>query len=142
MKKLFCLSISDGTLQKDIGLLLLRIGVGLMMAFSHGLGKITKYFSGDEIQFLDPIGIGESLSLFLAGSSEFFCSLALVIGLATRIVSVPLIVTMVVAAFIVHADDPFQKKEFALLYLVPFITLFFAGAGRFSVDRMMLSKNR
>ena len=41
---------------------------------------------------------------------------------------------MLVAAFIVHGEDPFQKKEFALLYAVPFLMLIFTGAGAFSVD--------
>jgi putative oxidoreductase len=41
---------------------------------------------------------------------------------------------MVVAAFIIHGDDPFAKKEFALLYAIPFLTLVFTGAGKFSLD--------
>jgi len=142
MKNLLGCALGDGALKKDFGLLVLRVGVGCMMAFSHGLGKITQYFSGDEIQFADPIGLGQSMSLLLAGSSEFFCALALALGLATRLVSIPLIITMAVAVLVVHGDDPFQKKEFALLYLVPFITLFFSGAGRFSVDRMIMGKQQ
>ena len=109
----------------DFGLLVLRVSIGLMMAFSHGLGKVQKFFAGGEIKFADPIGLGMPASLFLAGFTEFFLSLLLVIGLATRLVTIPLAITMIVAAFIVHGDDPFKKQEFALLYLVPYITLFF-----------------
>ena len=56
------------------------------------------------------------------------------IGLKTRLASVPLIVTMIVAAFIVHAGDPFAKKELALVYLVGFLAIFFTGPGEYSVD--------
>jgi putative oxidoreductase len=50
------------------------------------------------------------------------------------VVAIPLAITMIVAAFIVHADDPFGKKELALLYLSGCLTLIFTGAGKFSVD--------
>ena len=51
----------------------------------------------------------------LGALGEFFGSLALVFGILTRLVTIPLAFTMCVAAFIVHATDPFQKQEFALL---------------------------
>ena len=121
----------------DVGLLVLRVGVGLMMAFSHGLGKMQKLMAGGEIQFGDPIGIGVVPSLFLAGTAEFFASLAVAVGLFTRLAAIPLAITMSVAAFIVHAQDPFAKQEFALLYLFAFVCLIVAGPGRFSLDAVM-----
>lgn len=118
----------------------MRVGVGLTMAFSHGLGKVQKLLSPDPIQFADPIGLGPGVSLFLAGSSEFFLSLLLAVGFLTRLVSIPLAITMAVAVFIVHADDPFQKKEFALLYLLPFLFFILSGAGKFSLDHVLRQK--
>jgi putative oxidoreductase len=74
--------------------------------------------------------------------AEVFCSIAIILGLATRLVAIPLIITMSVAVFIIHADDPWQKKEFALLYLVPFLTLVFTGAGRFSLDAVIKKRKK
>lgn len=54
-----------------------------------------------------------------------------------RAALIPLIVTMAVAVFIVHGPDPLADKEFAILYLVPYVALFFIGPGKFSVDRFM-----
>jgi putative oxidoreductase len=71
-----------------------------------------------------------------------FCSIAIILGFATRFVSIPLIITMFVAVFIIHADDPWQKKEFALLYLVPFLTLLFTGAGKFSLDAVIKKRKK
>lgn len=119
----------------DWGLLILRVGVGLMMAFGHGLGKFNMLLSGAE--FGDPIGLGAGLSLFLTVFAEFFCSLGLVVGLLTRAASIPLIVTMLVAALVVHADDPFGNKEKALLFLTAYIPILLAGAGRFSLDNLI-----
>ena len=118
----------------DIGLLILRVSIGLLMAFAHGLGKIEKLMGPGPIQFPDPIGLGPKLSLILAGGAEFFLSFFLVLGLFTRLVSIPLAFTMIVAVFIFHADDPFSKMEYGILFLIPYVTLIFSGAGRFSID--------
>lgn len=124
----------------DLSLLLMRIGIGLMMAFSHGLGKLQKLFAGGAIRFPDPIGVGAKTSLFLAGTSEFVCALAIVIGLGTRLAAVPLAFTMFIAVVVIHGGDPFKKKEFALLYLLPCIMFMLTGPGRFSIDAIIRKK--
>jgi len=129
-----------GQVLTDLATLILRLSAGLMMAFAHGYGKITKFFSGEEIQFADPIGLGPSVSLFLAGSAEFFCALAVAIGLYTRLSAIPVAFTMAVAAFVVHANDPFQKQEFAMLYFFVFLFLAMVDPGKFSVDALIRKK--
>lgn len=124
----------------DIGLLILRLGSGLFMLFAHGWGKLVN-FSSIAPKFPDPIGLGSSVSLGLAVFSEFFCALFLAMGLFTRFVSVPLLITMLVAAFIIHGGDPWKKQEFALLYAIPYLTLIFTGGGKFSVDQF-IGKNK
>jgi putative oxidoreductase len=92
--------------------------------------------SGD-FGFADPIGVGEEASLILTVFAEFVCGILLAIGLFTRAALVPLMVTMVVAVFIIHADDPFSKQEFGLLYLIPYVTLFLTGPGKLSLDKKL-----
>ena len=118
----------------DLGLLVLRVSVGLLM-LSHGLPKLINLFSGAVIKFPDPIGIGATGSLTLAVFSEFFCSVLILLGFKTRWASIPLAVTMFVAAFVIHGSDPFGRKEKAILYLVTYIVLFITGSGRLSLDR-------
>ncbi len=125
---------------KDLGLLVLRVGIGLVMALSHGLGKLQSALGDGPIQFADPIGIGQELSLYLAAGTEFFLSLLLCLGFLTRLVSIPLAFTMLVAIFVIHADDPFAKKEFALLFLMPYLMFILAGGGKYSFDEFL--KNR
>ena len=124
----------------DIGLLLLRLASGLFMAFAHGWGKLQKFLAGGEIQFADPIGVGAATSLFLAASAEFFAALAIAVGFLTRLSAIPLAFTMFVAGIIVHGDDPFRKKELALVYLVAYVVLLLTGPGRFSVDAILKKK--
>ena len=123
-------------LWRDIGLLLLRVGAGAVMLVEHGLPKLEA-FSEKSAKFPDPFGVGNEQSLMLVIFAEVFCAIGVVLGLATRLVVVPLLITMAVAFFIIHGADPFQKKELALLYAIPFITLLFTGAGALSMDQFI-----
>jgi len=126
---------------RDLGLLLLRIVVGLLMLTQHGWGKLFSYGERADT-WADPIGLGGPTSLALAIFAEVVCAALIVIGLGTRFAAIPLAITMVVAAGIVHWDDPFSKKEFALLFLVPFLTLALTGAGRYSIDDLLSRRDQ
>jgi putative oxidoreductase len=117
----------------SIGLLILRVGIGALMVYGHGWGKLAHY-TERSATFGDPIGLGSATSLTLAVFAEFFCSIGLVLGLATRLAVIPLITTMSVAAFVVHGGGPWNKVELPLLFLLPYLALLFSGAGRFSLD--------
>ena len=106
---------------------------------SHGWPKLMKLAAGN-YQFADPIGIGPGLSLGLAVFAEAVCSFLIIIGFGTRLATIPLIITMMVATFIAHASDPFAKKELAVVYLLVYITLAIIGAGSFSVDALFGKK--
>jgi putative oxidoreductase len=123
----------------DLGLLVLRLGAGLMMSFAHGWGKLTDFGALLE-RFADPIGLGVRLSATLTVFAEFLCAIAVVLGFLTRLAAVPLAFAMFVAAFVVHADDPWSKKELALLYFVPFLALIIAGGGRYSLDALLFRR--
>lgn len=123
----------------DIGLFLLRLCVGGFM-LTHGYPKLEKLLAGGEIQFLDFMGIGATASLALAVFAEVICSVLLVLGLGTRLASIALTITMGVAAFIRHGEDPFAKKEQALLYLLIYLTLLVLGPGKYSLDSMIGGK--
>lgn len=120
----------------DVLLLLVRILVAFYM-FSHGIPKMEKLFSGNPIQFADPLGIGMTASLVLVVFAEVFCSVLILIGFGTRLAVVPLIITMCVAAFLAHSGDAFAEKEASLLYMLIYIILFITGSGKFSVDKAL-----
>jgi uncharacterized membrane protein YphA (DoxX/SURF4 family) len=44
---------------------------------------------------------------------------------------------MLVITLLADGDEPWQKHEFALLYLFPFITLLLSGGGRYSIDALI-----
>ena len=116
----------------DWSLLILRIGFAGMM-LTHGIPKINMLFESP-IKFADPLGLGETTTLILTIIGEVVAPVLILIGFKTKLASIPAIITMVVAAFMVHANDPIDVKEKALLYLIAFIAIFLQGAGKYSVD--------
>lgn len=137
----------------SVGLLILRLGIGGFMV-SHGWGKLQMALAGDFDKFGDPIGLGSPASLVLVVLAEFVAPILIMIGLGTRLASVPAVAAMGVAAFVAHGQDPWSmeqaarqfmsgaskswaSKEPALLFLVPFLALAFTGAGRFSLDALL-----
>lgn len=137
MRKLF--TTDTKYLNNDLALLVARFAFGVLM-LSHGIPKMQMLFSGDPIQFPAVFGMSAELSLTLAVFAEVFCSLLILIGFGTRLAAVPLIITMLVAVFSIHAADVFAKKELAVLYLAGYVVLFVAGSGKYSIDRILESK--
>lgn len=127
----------------DIGLLIFRLTLGFVLLYGHGFGKLSIIFSGQEIQFMDPIGIGANLSFYMAAFAEGICTILLILGLFSRFASLVLAVNFIVI-FIFHAfilKDGFGVLELRFLYLLPFIALTFTGAGRYSFDSIFFKNN-
>ena len=127
----------------DFGILMLRIGLGAMMAW-HGFPK----FTGGVAAWTE---IGGAMSLlgvtiypvlwgFCAAVVEFFGGIALIFGLFTRLVALLLCFTMVVAS-VMHLSTAdgggLQGASHAIELGIVFLALIFIGPGRFSVDRRL-----
>lgn len=126
--------------EKNIGLLILRLGSGAMM-LSHGIPKISRLFA-DEVKFSDPFGLGPTVSLAIAVFAEVVCATLVIIGFKVRLATIPLMITMLTAAFYAHLDDPFSRKELPLMFFICFLTLCISGGGKFSIDGMTEKKPR
>ncbi len=134
------LLLKDSKNCNDLGLLLFRAVVSLALFYGHGMGKLSKIFAGQEIQFMDPLGIGASLSFYMAAFAEGICALFLLMGLLSRFASLMLVGNFLVIFFF-HAflqNEGFDGLELIYLYLIPFIALTLTGAGKYSLDHYLL----
>lgn len=121
-------------MSKDLGKLILRIGVGGLM-IPHGYAKLVKLLEqGIDAGFANPLGIGEIPTLILAIIAELVCPVLIIVGLKTRWSSVLPAVTMLLAAFVIHIDDPWSKMELPLLYLTGFLAIMLIGPGKWAVN--------
>ena len=133
MKKLFSTRYNDNSI--SFSLLLLRLAMGGLI-IHHGFEKLTNFVRVAR-SFPDPFHLGSTASLSLVIFAEFFCAVLLVAGLMTRLVVIPLIITMAVAAFMIHKGEVFGQAEMSALYLAGYLVLLFAGPGKVSMDRML-----
>jgi len=129
------------TLQ-PFALLLGRWGVGLLFVSTgwgkvHSIPKVTAFF--------ESLGIpAPGLNAVVVGYSELLCGAALVIGLLSRLATIPLIISMIVAILTAKRDDLhglFDLVGFEeFTYLVVLVMLGVLGPGRWSVDHTLAKK--
>lgn len=136
MKKILFGTTPDSSNSGEFSLTFLRVLTGLSMAFSHGLGKVPP----PEMLVQGVAGIGFPMPEFFAWAaalSEFAGGILLALGLFTRPAAAFLAFTMFIAAVVVHAADPFAKKEMGLLYFAIALVFAIRGSGRWSVDHFI-----
>ncbi len=85
-----------------------------------------------------------TLNAYLATITELTGFVFLLFGFATRLISVPLIVVMIVAISTVHWGNGFEAGnngfEIPLYYLAMLFSLLINGAGKFSLDHLIGKK--
>ena len=130
MKSLFTTRYSSSSF--NVALLVLRLGFGILLMY-HGYDKM-QHFDTMKTQFISFMGLSPSMSLSLVIFAELFCSALVVLGLLTRLATIPIIITMVVAIAKAHNYDITGQGQAAALYLFGFLAILFLGAGKASVD--------
>lgn len=137
-------------LRTDAGFapLALRLPIGITF-MAHGAQKLFGWFGGYGLegtgQWMASIGLTPGyLMALMAGSSEFFGGLLLIIGLLIRPTSAVLAFTMLMAIVTVHLDNGLFMSnngyEFGLALLAAIISLTISGAGKLSIDSMIARK--
>jgi len=124
--------------QQNIGLLILRLSIGGLMLF-HGYHKLIHGIDGLVGMFSSkgfPGGIAYAVFL-----GELLAPILIIVGYRTKLASLFVVATMLVAMFVVHADDLLKigdhgewGVELIGLYLFGAMSIFFLGAGKFAVS--------
>jgi putative oxidoreductase len=127
---------------RPAALLLGRLAVGLLFLSTgwgkvHDIPKVTKFF--------ETLGIpAPGFHAVLVGYSELLCGTALVVGLLSRLATIPLIVSMTVALLTaklgeIHGVfDLVGQDEFT--YLVVLVMIAALGPGKLSVDHLIAKR--
>ena len=127
---------------KDVPPLLIRLvlAFGFYGPATMKWGNITgiaEWFAGMGIPF-------PGLNAYLAASTEMAAVILLPLGLATRLISIPLLFTMVVAIVTVHLGNGFEAGnngfEIPLYYFIMLTVLLFSGPGKYSIDNLLAKR--
>lgn len=136
MKKLFY--TRHNKLSVNLAALLLRIGFGILMIPTYGYGKLINFSERHE-SFYDFLGIGSGISMGLAIFAELFCSCLLILGLCTRLATIPLIITMLLVIYI-HDWQLFAKMELSPAFLTGYLGILLLGPGKYSLDHYLFRR--
>lgn len=130
----------------NIGLLIIRIGLGIMFIL-HGYPKMfggpeTWVEVGSATQYLG-INFAPMFFGFMAGVTEFFGGIFLLLGLFfTPSVSFLLIVMLVATIKHLGAGDGFVSYSHSIEIAIIFVSLLFLGPGTYSLDKKLQKRNR
>lgn len=127
---------------KDIHLLVVR----LILAYGFYNPAIMKWQNINSIaDWFGEMGIPlPKLNAYMAASTEMAGVVLLTLGLASRIISIPLIFVMIVAIVTVHIGNGFEAGnngfEIPVYYILFLFTILIYGSGKFSLDHILTSK--
>jgi putative oxidoreductase len=136
MSKLF----STQSLWQENGLTVIRIITGLFMAY-HGLevfesAKIEEYAKWDSIKDMP----APLFMTYLGKGLELVTGLCFVFGFMTRIASILMALVMLFICFKIGNGKFWYEDQAPMLFVLLAMVTFFAGAGSFSVDRLLSKK--
>jgi putative oxidoreductase len=133
------------TWTSDIAVLALRLAVGVVFTY-HGWLKLDDVsgFAG----FVDSLGIpAPTFMAYVVTYLELLGGIALIIGLATRYVAALFAIEMVFTTLLVKLDVGLIASEgvgaeLDILILAIALSLVLTGAGRWSVDALVVGRRR
>jgi putative oxidoreductase len=132
-------ALTTGKRLDSTALLIARLTVGVLFVSTgwgkvHDLAKVTEYFAQLHIP-------APAFNATLASTTELICGALLVVGLASRLAALPLVVTMIVALLTAKLDeihglpDLFGEVEWA--YIAILLVVATAGPGKASLDALV-----
>lgn len=129
---------------REWGLTVLRIVTGIVF-FAHGLQKATEFGVGGFAGFLTSLGIPlPGVFAVIVIAVELLGGLALILGLGTRWVAIPLAIDMLVALLTVHLPNGFFAQnngyELVLTLLAAAVALALTGSGALALDNLLVRR--
>jgi putative oxidoreductase len=107
---------------------------GIQKVFFLSIGRYAQIISGKGLPFAE-------LLAYLTFFTESVAAACLAIGLFTRIAAAMIAIEMIVIVFVFQWGFGYfwtnRGYEYALLWALLCIAIFFRGGGRFSVDRLI-----
>jgi putative oxidoreductase len=114
-----------------------RILLALELFRVHGLRKLKSQHGPPEL-VPNPLHLPEGLNQLVATFSDTVVPFLVMVGIATRVVVLPVIGVTAVGYFVVHRKDPVQVRDVPYMYTLSFLLLLLVGPGKYYVDHYLL----
>jgi putative oxidoreductase len=98
------------------------------------LPKVLHYSSQAAV-IEDPFHLGKTLSLSFAIFAEFVCPPLMILGIATCLAAIPILLVTVIALAFVHREWTLEQCQFAWMLLILFGTIAIAGPGQYQLGK-------
>lgn len=123
------------------GAIILRVVAGLIL-FRYGLEIFSEDTMAGYVSWLIDLGFPYPRVMVTIGKViELFGGLLMAIGLFTRLVAIPLIITMSVICFVM-GEPEFLAADASLLLMLIFLHFLFTGPGKLSLDYILFRQKR
>lgn len=113
-----------------IGIIFIRLVFGFHLLY-YSWGDVISLTAGNNAEFLESLGVPFPVIMsWLYILTQFFGGIFIILGFKIRLIAVPLIITFLVAYFLVHGSDPYKDAYPAIQMLAVSLFFLFNGSGK------------
>lgn len=122
--------------------ILIRVLIGIIIA-KYGLGIFNPEHMKGNVTWLTDIHFPLPFFMaYLGKATELIGGVLLVLGLFTRLSCIALMINMIVIVFVMGRGLIFGDDQLPFLLLLFFMNFFIQGAGKWSLDHILLNQNK
>lgn len=123
---------------RDYAPLFIRAVIGSFIVYGVQDNIFSHHHMERFAAFLEARGFPyPTFGAFLSAYTQMICGICILLGAATRLISIPFIINFIAAIIIAHRGDTFQGMFPALMMIFAGLFFLFNGAGKPSVDAML-----
>lgn len=124
------------------GMAFVRILTGLFMVY-HGWEIFNDQKMLDYAKWLTDLHFPNAATMaFVGKAAELLSGFLLTLGLLTRLAVIPLAGTMLVITFGMGKGKIFYEDQHPFLFVLLSLVFFFAGPGKYSLDHILVGRNK
>lgn len=142
MKKLFISLADPFPSQRAFNLVMLffRITVSLEMIVVHGFKKLG-IGAAEAEKIPNPLHLPEAFNNMFAIAANIFFPFCVLIGLCTRLATIPTLAVTLTGYFIFHWNDAALVRDTPGIYSLVFLLILILGPGKYSIDNYIYRRS-
>ena len=127
-----------GSPANNIAILIFRILLAMELFRVHGMKKF-KVKNGEREHVPNPLHLPTRMNALVATFSDTVVPFLVMLGVATRLIVLPVIGVTAIGYFVVHRHDDIEVRDVPYVYTLCFLFLLVIGAGTLSIDHYLFN---